>query len=106
MAHRLATRLPNLAAAVPFYGDMPAAAEAANVKAPLLIHFAGIDDRINLSWPPYEQALKAANVRLAVHHYPGTQHGFNNDTTPRFDAVAAALAWERTLAFFAQTLRA
>jgi len=106
MAHRLATRLPNLAAAVPFYGDMPAASEAANVKAPLQLHFAGVDDRINLSWPPYEQALKAANVRLAVHHYPDTQHGFNNDTTPRFDAAAAALAWERTLAFFAQTLRA
>ena len=105
MAHRLATRLPQLAAAVPFYGDVPAASEAAKVKAPLLLHFAGTDDRINKAWPPYEQALVAAGVSMGVHHYPGTQHGFNNDTTPRFDSVAAAQAWERTLAFFAQTLR-
>ena len=106
MAHRLATRLPQLAAAVPFYGDVPAATEAAKVKAPLLLHFAGTDDRINKAWPPYEQALKAAGVTMTVHDYPGTQHGFNNDTTPRFDSAAAAQAWERTLAFFAKTLRA
>ena len=106
MAHRLATRLPQLAAAVPFYGDVPAASEATKVKAPLLLHFAGIDDRINKAWPPYEEALKAAGVTMTVHHYPGTQHGFNNDTTPRFDSAAAGQAWERTLAFFAQTLRA
>jgi carboxymethylenebutenolidase len=106
MAHRLATRLPQLAAAVPFYGDVPAASEAAKVKAPLLLHFAGTDDRINKAWPPYEEALKAAGATMTVHDYPGTQHGFNNDTTPRFDSAAAAQAWERTLAFFAKTLRA
>ena len=106
MAHRLATRLPQLAAAVPFYGDVPAASEAAKVKAPLLVHFAASDDRINKAWPPYEEALKAAGARMEVHTYPGTQHGFNNDTTPRFDSAAAAQAWERTLAFFAKTLRA
>ena len=106
MAHRLATRLPQLAASVPFYGDVPAASEAAKVKAPLLVHFAASDDRINKAWPPYEEALKAAGVRMEIHTYPGTQHGFNNDTTPRFDSAAAAQAWERTLAFFAKTLRA
>ncbi len=105
MAHRLATRLPQLAAAVPFYGDVPAASEATKVKAPLLLHFAGTDDRINKAWPPYEEALKTAGVTMTVHDYPGTQHGFNNDTTPRFDSAAAAQAWERSLAFFAKTLR-
>jgi carboxymethylenebutenolidase len=97
--------LPQLAAAVPFYGDVPAASEAAKVKAPLLLHFAGTDDRINKAWPPYEEALKAAGATMTVHDYPGTQHGFNNDTTPRFDSAAAAQAWERSLAFFAKTLR-
>ncbi|MCZ4312092.1 dienelactone hydrolase family protein [Comamonadaceae bacterium G21597-S1] len=106
MVHVLSTRLPNLAAGVPFYGNHPAASEAAKVKAPLLIHFAGIDERINAGWPPYEAALKAAGARYTAHTYAGTQHGFNNDTTPRFDAAAARLAWERTLAFFNQHLRA
>ena len=106
MVHVLSTRLPNLAAGVPFYGNHPPASEAAKVKAPLLIHFAGIDERINAGWPPYEAALKAAGARYTAHTYAGTQHGFNNDTTPRFDAAAAKLAWERTLAFFSQHLRA
>ena len=70
------------------------------------MHFAAVDERINASWPAYETALKAAGVRYTAHQYPGTQHGFNNDTTPRFDAAAARLAWDRTLAFFQQTLRA
>ncbi len=106
MAHVLSTRLPDLAAAVPFYGNHPAAEDAAKVKAPLLIHFAGTDERINAAWPAYEAALKAASVRYTAHQYAGTQHGFNNDTTPRFDAAAAKLAWERTVAFFNQQLRA
>ncbi len=105
VAHMLATRLPELNAAVSFYGNHPAAEDAAKVKAPLLIHFAGIDERINAAWPAYETALKAAAVRYTAHHYPGTQHGFNNDTTPRFDAASAKLAWQRTIAFFNQTLR-
>lgn len=105
MVHFLSTRLPDLAAGVPFYGNHPAVEDAAKVKAPLLIHFAAVDERINAAWPGYEAALKAAGARYTAHQYPGTQHGFNNDTTPRFDAAAAKLAWDRTLAFFNQTLR-
>ncbi|NJS36701.1 MAG: dienelactone hydrolase family protein [Brachymonas sp.] len=104
MVHFLSTRLPDLAAGVPFYGNHPAAEEAVKVKSPLQIHFAGIDERINAAWPAYEAALKAAGARYAAHIYAGTQHGFNNDTTPRFDAAAAKLAWERTLSFFKQHL--
>ena len=106
IVHLMATRLPDLGAGVPFYGNSPPVEEAAKVKAPLLIHFAAVDERINAAWPAYEAALKAAGVRYAAHQYPGTQHGFNNDTTPRYDAAAAKLAWDRTLAFFNQHLRA
>ena len=105
VVHFLSTRLPDLAAGVPFYGNHPPAEEAARVKAPLQIHFAAVDERINAAWPAYEAALKAAGARYTAHVYPGTQHGFNNDTTPRFDAAAAKLAWDRTLAFFNQNLR-
>ena len=105
MAHTLAARLPELNAAVPFYGNHPPAEDAARVKAPLLIHFAAVDDRINAAWPAYEAALKAAGATYTAQQYPGTQHGFNNDTTPRYDAAAAKLAWERTLAFFGSQLR-
>jgi carboxymethylenebutenolidase len=104
VAHMLSTRLPDLNAAVSFYGNHPADADAVKVKAPLLIHFAGTDERINASWPAYEKALRAAAVRYTAHQYAGTQHGFNNDTTPRFDEASAKLAWDRTLAFFKQTL--
>jgi carboxymethylenebutenolidase len=100
IAHMLATRIPDLAAAVPFYGNTPPPEEAAKVKAPLLIHFAEKDDRINAAWPAYETALKAANVRYTAYMYPGTAHGFNNDTTPRYDEAAAKLAWQRTVEFF------
>ncbi|WP_326541226.1 dienelactone hydrolase family protein [Pseudorhodoferax sp.] len=100
IAHWLATRLPDLQAAVPFYGNSPAPEEAAKVKAPLLVHLAGVDERINAAWPGYEAALKAAGARYSVHEYPGTQHGFNNDTTPRYDAAAAQQAWSRTVTFF------
>ncbi|WP_372658407.1 dienelactone hydrolase family protein, partial [Hydrogenophaga sp.] len=86
VAHTLATQMPELRAAVPYYGNHPAAEDAAQVKAPLLIHFAGTDDRINNAWPAYEAALKSAGARYTAHQYAGTQHGFNNDTTPRFDA--------------------
>jgi carboxymethylenebutenolidase len=100
MAHWLATQLPDLDASVPFYGNSPAPEEAAKVRAPLLVHLAAVDERINAAWPAYEAALKAAGVKYAVHQYPGTQHGFNNDTTPRYDAAAAQQAWARTVAFF------
>ena len=105
IANLLATRLPDLGAVVPFYGDQPPAADAAKIKAPLQLHYAGNDERINAGWPPYEAALKAAGVQFEVHNYPGTQHGFNNDTTPRYDEKAAKLAWQRTVAFFNQKLR-
>lgn len=101
----LATRLPDLAAGVPFYGAQPPAEEAAKIKAPLLIHYAGVDDRINAGWPAYEAALQRAGVNYEAHTYPGVQHGFNNDTTPRYDAATAKLAWDRTIAFFNAYLR-
>jgi len=106
IAHWLATRLPGLDAAVPFYGNTPAPEEAAKVKAPLLVHLAGVDERINAAWPGYEAALKAAGVKYAMFQYAGTQHGFNNDTTPRYDAAAAKQAWDRTVAFFRSNLAA
>jgi len=105
IAHFLATKLPNLKAAVPFYGMPPAADEAKQVKAQLLVHLAEHDDRINGTWPEYEAALKAAHVPFEVYRYAGTQHGFNNDTTPRYEEAAAKLAWSRTLALFEKTLR-
>ena len=105
MAHFLATRIPDLAGAVPFYGNTPDPAEAAKVKAPLLIHFAEKDDRINAAWPAYEAALKAAHVNYEAYTYPGTQHGFNNDTTPRYDEAAAKLAWQRTMDFFGKNVK-
>ena len=104
IVHMLSVRLPELNAAVPFYGNQPAAADATKVKAPLMMHFAAVDERINASWPTYEAALKAAGARYVAYQYPGTQHGFNNDTTPRFDAAAAKLAWSRTIEFFNKNL--
>lgn len=105
VVNALATRTPDLAAGVPFYGTAPSAEEAAKIKTPLLIQYAENDDRVNASWPAFEAALKANNVPHTMHKYPGTQHGFNNDTTPRYDAAAAKLAWERTMAFFNKQLR-
>lgn len=105
IAHWLAARLPQLVAAVPFYGNHPPAEDAVRVRAPLLIHFADVDERINAAWPAYEAALKAAGARFEAHRYPGTQHGFHNDTTPRYDAAAAQLAWQRTLDFLARQLK-
>lgn len=101
----LATRTPDLSAAVPFYGSQPSAEDTAKIKVPLLIHYAGVDERINAGWPAYESALKAAGVNYKAFIYPGVQHGFNNDTTPRFDEAAAKLAWERTIQFFNDHLR-
>jgi carboxymethylenebutenolidase len=106
MVNFLATRLgSDLAAGVAFYGSAPTLADVPKIKAPLLIQSAEVDERINASWPAYEEALKASNVKYERHLYPGTQHGFHNDTTPRYDAAAARLAWERTLAFFNKHVR-
>ena len=102
----LATKVPDLAAGVPFYGNAPTLEEVKNVKAPLLIQSAEVDERINAAWPDYEAALKAAGVKYERHLYPRTQHGFNNDTTPRYDAAAAKQAWDRTVAFFRSNLAA
>ncbi len=101
----LATRMPDLAASVPYYGRQVPASEVAKIKAPLLIHYASEDENINKGWPAYEEALKANNVRYTTHIYPKTQHGFHNDTTPRYDDAAAKLSWQRTLDFFNQHLR-
>ena len=105
MVNFLATRMPDLAAGVAFYGSAPPLEDVPRIKTALLIQSAEVDERINASWPAFEAALKAANVRYERHLYPGTQHGFNNDTTPRFDAAAAKLAWERTLAHLNAHLR-
>jgi carboxymethylenebutenolidase len=104
MCNYLATQLPDLNAAVPFYGNVAPADQAAKIKAELLLVFAESDERINAGWPAYEAALKQAGVKHQAHIYPGTQHGFHNDTTPRFDEKAAALAWGRTIEFFRRTL--
>jgi carboxymethylenebutenolidase len=100
MANRLAVRLPDLGAAVPFYGRQPSALDAAKIKAPLLLHYASLDTRITGGWPSYEEALKANHVTYTVYIYEGVNHGFHNDTTPRYDEAAAKLAWQRTLDFF------
>jgi len=100
IANHLATVLPDLAAAVPFYGSQPPAAEVAKIRAPLLIHDAGKDERVLAGWPAYEAALKANKVDYQHFVYEGAEHGFNNDTTPRYDEAAAKLAWGRTVGFF------
>jgi carboxymethylenebutenolidase len=106
MVNTFAVRLPDLAAGVPFYGAQPSAADTAKIKAPLLIHYAGLDERINAGWPAFEAALKANGVKYEMHMYPGTNHGFHNDTTPRYDEEAAKLAWLRTVSFLNAQLRA
>ncbi len=101
VSNNLAVRLgADLAAAVPFYGGQPPAADVGKIKAPILLHYASLDTRINAGWPAYEEALKANGVTHTAHMYEGTNHGFHNDTTPRYDEAAAKLAWQRTLDFF------
>ena len=100
-----AVRLPDLVAVVSFYGTQPSAADTAKIRPPLLLHYAALDDRVNAGWPAFEAALKANGVRYQMYMYPGTQHAFYNDTTPRYDEAAAKLAWSRTLAFFKEHLR-
>jgi carboxymethylenebutenolidase len=103
--NKLAVRLPDLAAAVPFYGGQPSAEDTAKIKAPLLLHYASLDARITGGWPAWEEALKANHVTYTEYIYDGANHGFHNDTTPRYDEAAAKLAWQRTLDFFNKYLR-
>lgn len=105
IANRLAAALPDLLAAVPFYGSAPALETVGTIKAELLLHYAANDERVNATWPSYEAALKEFGVKYTAHVYPVTQHGFHNDTTPRYDPEAAALAWQRTIDFFNRALR-
>lgn len=104
IANQLATRVPDLRAAVPFYGSPAPLADVPKIKAELLIHYGGNDARTNAAWPDYEAALQQAGVRYHAYIYDGAEHGFNNDTTPRFNKAAADLAWGRTLALFRRTL--
>jgi carboxymethylenebutenolidase len=100
VCNAMAVRLPDLAASVPFYGRQAKAEDVARIEAPLLLHYAALDKRINGGWPDYEAALKAQGKEYTAHIYPGVNHGFHNDTTPRYDAAAAELAWTRTVDFF------
>lgn len=104
IANMMAVRIPGLAAAVPFYGTQPTAEEVPAIQAPLLLHYAGLDTRVNEGWPAYETALKANNKTYTAYIYPNVNHGFHNDTTPRFDKAAAELAWQRTIDFFKKYL--
>ena len=100
VCNAMAVRLPDLAASVPFYGRQAKAEDVPKIQAPLLLHYAGLDQRINKGWPDYEAALKAHGKDYTAHLYPGVNHGFHNDTTPRYDAASAELAWTRTVEFF------
>ena len=106
IVNTLAIRMPDLAAAVPFYGSAPTAADVANIKAAVLVHHGEMDARLVGAWPEYEAALQANTVRYEGYVYPNAQHGFHNDTTPRYDEAAATLAWQRTLGWFNTHLRA
>ncbi len=101
----LATRVPEMVAGVPFYGAAAPVADVPKIKAELMLMYASDDERINGMWPPYEAALKAAGVKYSAFKYDGTQHGFNNDTTPRYDEKSATQAWGRTVALFNRALR-
>jgi carboxymethylenebutenolidase len=105
MVNVLAERVPELVAGVAFYGNAPPLGDVAAIKAQLMLVYADRDERINAGWPAYEAALKAAGVRFEAYKYPGTEHGFNNDTTPRYDEAAARQAWARTTGLFNRTLR-
>lgn len=100
VANAMAVRLPELAAAVPFYGRQPETDDVSKIKAPLLLHYAGLDERVNKGWPAYEDALKKNGKQFTAYVYPNANHGFHNDTTPRYDKDAAELAWQRTIEFF------
>jgi carboxymethylenebutenolidase len=105
IANMMAVRIPNLAAVVPFYGGQPTAEDVPKIKAPLLLHYAELDTRINEGWPAYEKALKENKKEYTAYMYPQVNHGFHNDTTPRYDKAAAELAWQRTVEFFKAKLK-
>ncbi|MCK0162117.1 dienelactone hydrolase family protein [Allomuricauda sp. F6463D] len=104
ISNMMAVKVPDLAAAVPFYGSQPADEEVAQIKAPLMIHYAGLDERVNAGWPDYEAKLKELDKAYETHFYPDVNHGFHNNTTPRFDEASADLAWDRTIEFFKKHL--
>jgi carboxymethylenebutenolidase len=106
IANMMAVRLPDLAAAVPFYGMAPDLSEVPNIEAPLLLHFAGLDTHVNATWPDYQAALSGNGKEYTAYFYPNVNHGFHNDTTPRYDKAAAELAWQRTIEFFKKNLEA
>lgn len=105
ISNMMAVRIPDLSAAVPFYGGQPAAEDVPKINAPLLLHYAGLDTRVNEGWPAYEKALKENNKEYTAYVYPEVNHGFHNDSTPRFDKPAAELAWQRTVDFFKAKLK-
>jgi carboxymethylenebutenolidase len=105
ISNMMAVKVPDLGAAVPFYGGQPAAEMVPEIEAPLLLHFAGLDQRVNAGWPAYEAALKEHKKEYVAHMYPEVNHGFHNDSTPRYDQPAAELAWKRTIEFFNKKLR-
>lgn len=105
ISNMMAVRIPELAAAVPFYGGQPATEDVPKIKAPLLLHYGELDTRVNEGWPAYETALKENKKEYTAYVYPGTNHGFHNDTTPRYDKPAAELAWKRTVDFFNEKLK-
>ena len=104
VANAAAVAYPELAAAVPFYGMQPRPEDVPRIRAPLLLHYAGLDTRVNAGWPAYEAALKANGKTYEAHAYPGVNHGFHNDSTPRYDRDAAELAWGRSIAWFKRWL--
>lgn len=104
ISNAMAVRIPYLNAAVPFYGGQPSSEDVPKIKAPIQLHFAGLDKRVNAGWPAYEAALKAHKKEYTAHFYPEVNHGFHNDTTPRYDDPSAKLAWQRTIDFFKEKL--
>ncbi|MBO9595556.1 MAG: dienelactone hydrolase family protein [Niabella sp.] len=104
VANMMAVRMPGLSASVPFYGTQPAADDVSTIKAPLLLHYGALDTRVNEGWPAYEAALKSHHKKYTAYIYPNANHGFHNNTTPRFDKAAADLAWQRTIDFFKKQL--
>ena len=105
ISNMMAVKVPDLDAAVPFYGGQPETDRVPEIQSPLLLHFAELDQRVNAGWPEYEEALKKYDKEYTAYIYPGVNHGFHNDSTPRYDKKAAELAWKRTLEFFREKLK-